>query len=217
MLHEVSCAPAVQSLCERLAPLANVGSQVRLALTGCRKQDGTSTIAAAIAVDLSQRLGIPTLLVDAHLGRPMLHRFFAVATGRAPEVVVNDYVLMQPTGRTRLELASCLPLAAESLRAGSCDELEELLAKFPAVVADLGVIRLDARMLALARTNDPLIIVARYGSTQRQELTNTALSLRAAKRTIAGVMVNGVSRPIHNSAASLLNSGFGLLGAGADA
>jgi len=217
ILHEVSRAPAVQSLCERVAPMASVGSQVRLALTGCRNQDGASTIAAGIAVDLSQRLGISTILVDAHLGHPMLHRFFAAPNARrTPEVVLSDHVLMQPTGRARLELASCQPLAAESLLAGSCVELEELLAKFRAVVIDLGVIRLDARMLALARANDPLIIVTRYGSTQRQELTNTAVSLRAANRTIAGVVVNATARPIPNPASGLLDTVAGLLSPGAD-
>lgn len=146
----------------------------------------------------------------------MLHRFFAVQNSRAPEVTLSDLVLTQPTGRPGLELASCLPLAPGNLPTGSCVELEGLMAKFRAIVVDLGVIRLDARMLALSRANDPMIIVTRYGHTQRQELTNTAASLRAADRTIAGVVVNGTARPIRNPA-GLLNSIGGLLSQRADA
>ncbi len=45
-------------------------------VTGCRPGDGASTIAMGLALDLSQRLGLRTLLVDAHLRRPGLHKMF---------------------------------------------------------------------------------------------------------------------------------------------
>ena len=49
-------AEALQRLAERLAPLAIVERSMRLLLSGCRPADGTSTLASAFALDLSQRL-----------------------------------------------------------------------------------------------------------------------------------------------------------------
>jgi Mrp family chromosome partitioning ATPase len=55
-------------------------------------------------------------------------------------------------------------------------------------------------MLPLARPGDPVVLVVRYGHTERQELATTAGALRAANRAIAGVILNGrhdpVSKPV---------------------
>src|SRR5215469_12588269 len=60
----VARAGAIRNLTERLAPLAVVERSTRLLITGCRPGDGASTVATAIAIDISQRLGLRTMLVD---------------------------------------------------------------------------------------------------------------------------------------------------------
>ncbi|MGH7915457.1 MAG: hypothetical protein ACREPW_12550, partial [Candidatus Binataceae bacterium] len=72
----VARANAIRNLTERLAPLAVVERSTRLLVTGCRPGDGASTVATAIAIDISQRLGLRTMLVDAHMRHPSLHRLF---------------------------------------------------------------------------------------------------------------------------------------------
>src|SRR6184192_1581422 len=52
---EVARAGAIRRLNERIAPLANVGGAVRLLVSGCRPGDGASSVAAGVAIDLSQR------------------------------------------------------------------------------------------------------------------------------------------------------------------
>src|SRR5438477_11661776 len=58
-------AQALRNLSERVAPQAALDRQTRLLVSGCSPSEGTSTIAAALAIDLSQRLNLRTLVVDA--------------------------------------------------------------------------------------------------------------------------------------------------------
>lgn len=189
---EASRDRSLQGLNERVAPLAGVGQSVRLLVTGCRPGDGASTVAMGLAIDLSQRLGLRTLLVDAHLRKPTLHKMFPPLPGSTAPLLLGDQFVVRPSAMPRLELASCLPMTAAALKPGDAQGYEALLDSFLLAVVDLGVVRLDGRLLALARPADPIIVVTRYGSTQREELATTATALKAASRTVAGVIINGV-------------------------
>jgi succinoglycan biosynthesis transport protein ExoP len=188
---------SIQTLGERIAPLAVLSSSLRILVSGCRPGDGASTVAAALAIDLSQRLGLATLLVDAHLRHPSLHRVFSRADNASPAPATAEGLLrLQPTGWARLELASCDLRDGEPEHTEFLDRFEVLAKDYRSVVVDLGVVRMDPRLLSLARLGDPLLLVVRYGHTERQELANTCTGLRAAQRPPAGVILNGVANPM---------------------
>jgi len=192
-------AAGIQRLSERLAPLAVFGTPVRLLVTGCRPGDGASTVAAALAMDLSQRLSLNTMLVDAHVHHPSLDRFFTANGRGSGELRVDGYVRIRPSGWPRLDLATCWPATDGSSAKELLNEFDNLSASYPAVVIDLGVTRLDARMLPLARSTDPILLIVRYGLTERQELATTVSALRAANRAVAGVVLNGTTDPVAKS------------------
>jgi Mrp family chromosome partitioning ATPase len=194
----VARAEALQRLAERLAPIATVERSMRLFLSGCRPADGASTIASAFALDLSQRLSVRTLLVDAHLRHPSLHRVFTTPDHKQPELVLDGACQIRSSGWPRLEVASCSVDSFDEERQALIQRLENVLSHYGAVVVDLGVIRLDTRMLTLARPTDPILLVARYGHTRRQELATTAAALRAANRAVAGVVFNAAASPVAN-------------------
>lgn len=191
----VAQAGAIRELSERLAPVAVIENSVRLGVLGCRPGDGASTVAAALAIDLSQRLGLRTMLVDAHLRHPSLHRLFLRNNRNAPELVLEGALQVRATDWPRLELVSCCLAEADSQQ-DLFDQFDSLLGVYPAVVVDFGVTRLDARMLPLARPTDPLLVVVRHGQTCKRELTTTTTALRAAGRTIAGVILNDATDPV---------------------
>ncbi|MGZ6176380.1 MAG: tyrosine-protein kinase family protein [Candidatus Binataceae bacterium] len=191
----VARASAIRNLTERLAPLAVLERSTRLLVTGCRPGDGASTVATAIAIDISQRLGLRTMLVDAHLRHPTLHRLFQHPGRRTPELVLDGALQIRATEWPRLELVTCCLSNPDSQRQ-LFDEFETLLATYPAVIIDLGVTRLDARMLPLARPADPILMVVRQGYTERRELATTASALRTASRTPAGVILNDATDPV---------------------
>jgi Mrp family chromosome partitioning ATPase len=190
--RSVSREPGIQRMSERLAPLAVSNGPVRLLVSGCRPGDGASTVAAALAVDLSQRLFLRTLLVDAQVRHPSLQKFFSSLARDSAEAPDCEFKI-RATGRPQLDLLSCSQ-AAGLEQSKFLDSFEGLTAQYPAVVIDLGVPRLDARMLAMARPHDPILLVVRYGHTEREELACTASALSAANRTIAGVILNATAK-----------------------
>jgi Mrp family chromosome partitioning ATPase len=195
----VARAEALQRLTERLAPLAMTDHSMRLLLSGCRPADGVSTLASAFALDLSQRLSVRTLLVDAHLRHPSLHRIFAMPEYRQPEVVLDGALQLRSSGWPRLELANCYIDDSDKEQYEILERFGNVLSHYAAVVVDLGVVRLDTRMLPLARPADPILLVARYGHTRKQELATTAAALRAANRAVAGVILNAATSPVAKS------------------
>ena len=189
---------SIQILGERIAPLAVLSNSVRVLVSGCRPGDGASTVATALAIDLSQRLESATLLVDAHLRHPSLQRVCSRPGNVSPLPADADGLLrLQPTSWAKLDLASCGRRDGEFERTEFLNQLEQLAKDYRAVVVDLGVVRLDPRLLSLARLGDPLLLVVRYGHTERQELANTCSGLRAAGRPPAGVILNGKTEPIN--------------------
>jgi Mrp family chromosome partitioning ATPase len=186
-------AEPIQRLTERLAPLAVVEKSMRIALSGCRHGDGASTLACAFALDLSQRLSVRTLLVDAHIRHPALHRMFPLPDYKPPELILNGALQIRSSGWPRLELASCCLDGTDKDRRELLEHFENVLSHYSAVVIDLGVARLDTRMLPLARPADPILLVTRYGHTRRHELATTAAALRAANRAVAGVILNAAA------------------------
>ncbi len=183
-------ARALWSITERLAPLAAVGEAKRLLVAGCAKGDGASTVAAALAFDMSERLSLRTLLFDAHLRRPILDRMFAGLSRQPVAVLIDGAVQVRQTRWPRLYVASCCyrPNELDGPRLNA--DLEKLSGRYEAAVIDIGVPRLDPRSLSLARPDDPILLVVRYGHTERRDLETTTTALQAAGRSIAGVVFN---------------------------
>ena len=193
----VARSESLRRLCEQLSPVAVIENNLRLLVSGCKPGDGASTVAAAFALDLSQRLSLRTLLVDAHVRRPTLHRMFTRANDRKCELLLDGPMQIRSTGWAWLDIASCCLGSTENERREALAQCHEIASHYAAVVVDLGVVRLDARMLPLARETDPILLIVRQGQTRRQELATTAAALRAAKRSVAGVILNAAT----NSAA----------------
>jgi Mrp family chromosome partitioning ATPase len=193
LIGDLARDPSLCRLSEQLAALGTAENPVRLLVSGCRSGDGASTIAAALALDLSQRLAMRTILVDGHLRHPALRSLLARSAALPADLASATSLSSQRTAWPRLELISRAPV---DLSKPVLDDLGGLLRRFPIAVIDLGVIRLEPRMLALARPADPVLIVTRYQHTDRQELLTTAGVLRATNHTVSGVILNGYKSPV---------------------
>ncbi len=193
LIGDLARDPALARLSEQLAALGCRDEHVRLLVTGCRPGDGASTIAAAIALDISQRLAMRTLLMDAHLRHPALRSLLARCAAQPRDLTIAMSIGAQRTAWPRLELIARAPT---ELSKPVLEDLGGLMRRFPIAVIDLGVIRLEPRMLALARPTDPILIVARYRHTEQRELLTTAAVLRAAGHRPSGVILNGYRPPV---------------------
>ncbi|WP_244635617.1 polysaccharide biosynthesis tyrosine autokinase [Chthonobacter albigriseus] len=163
--------------------------------------EGKSTVAINYA-EITAKLGIRTLLIDADLRNPGLTR--AVA-GHA-EYGLVDLVLGRQTMKDLLFISPATKLAmlpacgagyrghtAELLAsAGMTQAIEQASGFFEQIVIDLppmGLVR-DAR--AMAPKIDAFILVVEWGKTARQALRTTLASEPAIAERCVGVILNKV-------------------------
>jgi len=160
----------IQKLTDTFAASVNASAGGRLAPASCSTGDGSTTVAAAIALDLSQRLDVRILLVDGNLRRANFSRMFATAETTPDQRESGDALRLSPTKWARLEIANLKLTIDKPEYEQTFSELGHRIAVFPAAIIDLGNVRVDSRALPLVRDNDPVLLVVRAGYTRRQEL-----------------------------------------------
>src|SRR5216683_7819208 len=162
LLDQISASASLRSLSEQLGASSAYNGPARILMTGCRPGDGVSTVAAAMALDMSQRLAARTVLVEGQPRVALTHPLFGRAGAPASATVASSSIAVQGTQWPRLETARPEQMDLAEHPARLVEDLDELLMRYRLAVVDLGVVRLDPRMLALARPNDPILIVARH-------------------------------------------------------
>jgi tyrosine-protein kinase Etk/Wzc len=163
--------------------------------------EGKSTTAANLAITLAQQ-GSHTLLVDADLRRPLVHRAFnlvqepgltdilvGVATLREaarPNVVLNLDVL--PAG-------AIPPNPSELLGSAAMHRLlEELRAEYDTVIFDSPPTLAVTDATVLGASSDAVILVLRAGETEEAAAQRAIEQLRRVQARVAGAVLNGVER-----------------------
>jgi Mrp family chromosome partitioning ATPase len=196
LLDALASSRSIRNLSEQLGAASAYNGPARILMTGCRPGDGVSTVAAAMALDMSQRLAARTVLVEGQSRVSAMHPVLGRAGVPALTTSAGTSIAVQGTGWPRLETARPEQLELGEHPAGLVEDMDELLARYRLAVIDLGVVRLDPRMLALARPNDPILVVARHLRTDRAEMIATVNLLRNTGHPVAGVILNGYKSPL---------------------
>lgn len=179
-------------IAEQVSAFVSVSGARRLFVAGCDPGDGATTIAVALALGLSQQLGTPTALVDADLQHPGLQNLFPRNDPGAEDARTRGG-LTRPSGLPRLDLV--LNSLGES-SAQLAEEIEASLPRYRAAVVDLGVVRLDPSLLKLVKPDDLVLLVARYGQTERNHLIASTRAFAAVNHPASGVIFNAVHNQI---------------------
>jgi len=162
--------------------------------------EGKSTIAAHLAV-AHARQGRKTLVIDADLRRPSLHRHFAV-----PNSVGLSRVLNGETNWKDALVASkehpdldVLPSGPPSRRAadligGDLVEILEAASKmYDLVILDTPPLLGFSEPLQIANAVDGVVLVALAGQTDRKALATAVNTLGRLRANLLGVVLNAVN------------------------
>jgi capsular exopolysaccharide synthesis family protein len=181
---------------------ALIGRQVKsLLITSANPAEGKTTTSCNLAWALSG-LEHRVVLADVDFRRPRLHRVF----GCNPEPGLSDHLLAgTPLNQLALRVdddrrnmviiptGAQPPNPAEFVAAPTFSSLvRQLEAESDLVVLDAPPILPVSDALAMARLVDTVLLVARAGSTGRQDLVRAAASLRGVGADIVGVCLVGV-------------------------
>ncbi|HXG35088.1 MAG TPA: polysaccharide biosynthesis tyrosine autokinase [Bryobacteraceae bacterium] len=170
-----------------------------LLVTSAAPGEGKSTIAAHLALAHAAQ-GRRTLLIDADLRRPSVHRRFAVPSSPGLSSVLLGEMFWRgavvPSGvNPELEL---LPAGPPSRRASDLigtslrDVLEEAARHYDLILLDAPPLLGFAEPLEMATAVDAVVVVARAGETSRKAVASVLATLRRLRAEIAGVVLNEV-------------------------
>jgi tyrosine-protein kinase Etk/Wzc len=163
--------------------------------------EGKSTTASNLAITLAQQ-GTRTLLVDADLRRPLVHRAFnLVQEPGLTDVLVGTAHLkeaIRPNVITNLDVlpAGALPPNPSELLGSEPMQrlLEQLRTEYDTVIFDSPPTLAVTDAAVLGAGADAVILVLRAGETEEVAAQRALQQLRRVQARVAGSVLNGVER-----------------------
>lgn len=173
-------------------------AQHALAVVSPSSGDGRSFCSANLAVSLAQ-LGGRTLLVDADLRRPRLHRLFSVrnacglsdllGSALRPQAAVQHVPGIAGLGVITAGLTPPNPLELVE-RAAFAALMTELLAQYDYVVVDTPALQLGSDATVIASHCGAALVVARKGRASVAQLQGMVADLTETPAQMLGVVFN---------------------------
>jgi len=187
--------------------LADFNQRLRSVLvTSASPGEGKSTVAAHLAVSHAHQRK-RTLLIDADLRRPSVHKRFQIPnTVGLSSVLVADSpwqeVRVSVPGLPDLDILPAGPpsrRAADLVGPGLGRLVEEVAAQYDLVVLDAPPLLGFAEPLQMAAAVDGVIIVARAGQTNRKAVASVLTTLQRLRSNVVGLVLNEVHRSVSDS------------------
>jgi succinoglycan biosynthesis transport protein ExoP len=168
-------------------------------VTSGSAREGKTTVALNLAVAYAQG-GYRTLLLEADLRRPSLHRVFGLSgTDGLTTTIIGETSAYQAMREIDIANLYCMvagaipPNPVELLGSNQMVELlQQLRSQFEIVIIDSPPILPVADSIALARHCDGVVVIARAGSTHRDQLVETVRQVENANGRFLGLAVNSV-------------------------
>lgn len=170
-----------------------------LVITSPGPSEGKSTTAANLAVTMAQQ-GTRTLLVDADLRRPIVHRAFdLVQDPGLTDVLAGKAQLreaIRPNVAPKLDVlpsGTQPPNPSELLGSDAMRRLlTELRTQYEIVIFDSPPVLAVTDAAVLGAATDAVVVVLRAGETESAAAERALLAVRRVEAKVAGAVLNGV-------------------------
>lgn len=207
---EAPASPAADSFAEAIRTLRNsilLGSFNRplksILVTSAAPGEGKTTTAVHLAL-AHARQKYRTLLVDADLRRPSVHRLLGIPAGPGLAAVLSDGLdwrgrLVKLDGLPDLDvLPAGLAVrgAAELLGRSLPAILGEAASGYDLVVLDSPPVLGFPEPLQMAAAVDGVVLVALAGKTDRKAVASAVATLQRLRANVMGVVLNEVTRSL---------------------
>jgi succinoglycan biosynthesis transport protein ExoP len=169
-----------------------------LAVTSSLPGEGKSTATAHLAGAFAA-LGTRTVLVDADLRKPNVHRIFNVPNRRGLSNVLRGQCGLDEAltpAFDNLTLLPSGPIAAapsELLHLGLPDVIDQLRARFEVVLIDCPPVLGFADAASIANLAEGVLVIVKAGATEQQKVAAALRQLRGAHAHLLGIVLNRVS------------------------
>ena len=170
-----------------------------LVVTSALPLEGKTTVATNLATSLAQ-FGRSTLLVDADLRRPRVHRVFGIGKSIGlTSLVVGEATIREAVIGTLVDGLSVLPAGpippnpSELLHSAAFGRLkEDLLNHYDYVIFDSPPMGAVTDAAVLAPQVDGVLLVVRAGRTTRDSINSAQKQLRSVSARLVGAVLNDI-------------------------
>lgn len=172
-----------------------------LLVTSASPSEGKTTACVHLAIAHAEQ-GKKTLLVDADLRRPSVHRKF----GLSPTIGLSNILTGEMAWRdTVLKIEGkqnlyIVPAGPPSHRASDLigprigDLLDEFAKEYDLVILDAPPLLGFAEPLQMATVADGVLVISRAGETKRKAVSSVLSALNRLRANVVGVVLNQVKR-----------------------
>jgi capsular exopolysaccharide synthesis family protein len=184
--------------------LADLDQRTRsLLVTSTGPGEGKSTTASHFAL-ANASLGKKTLLVDADLRRPSLHRIFNMPNQQGlSNVLLNELpwqeAIVSVSGHPHLDIMTAGPpsrRAPDLVASGLTAFLEQATREYALVVLDSPPLMNFAEPLHMATAVDGVILITVAGETHRKAVSSALTTLRRVRANIVCIVLNKVTKEL---------------------
>jgi len=169
-----------------------------LAVVASTHAEGTTTVAAQLAISLAADPKLPILLVDANFRKPDLHSRFQVSQdGGLSNLLLGEgdfAALLKPTPVKNLFLMTSGKGVSDPAEFIKATDLEEKLirpaANFNCILIDCPPINTCPEATLLASHSDAAVLVVHAGETRREVVLEARQRMAQAKVNLLGVVLN---------------------------
>ncbi len=174
-----------------------------IVITSPRQGDGKTTTSSNLAIAMS-RAGKRTLLIDADLRRPRLHKVFDIPQSPGLTNVALDSEVLTKAATTATSVSENLVIVpagelpphpagfiATEMFGDAVDDLETMA---DITIIDAAPVLPVADTLSLASHADGVLVVARAGTTTSDDLNDSIAAIRNAGGTVIGAVLVGVTQ-----------------------
>ena len=182
--------------------LSDIDRRLRsVLLTSATPGEGKTTTAIHLAIAHAEQ-GKRTLLIDADLRRPTIHKKLGLTSTKGLSNVLTGEMeafdaITKLDGIQNLDVLPAGPSsrrAADLIGSGMADLLDELSSKYDLTIIDAPPMLGFAEPMQLATTTDGVIVVAVSGETNRKAVAAVISSLQHLKANVLGLVLNRVTR-----------------------
>ena len=182
--------------------LSNFDRRMRSILfTSAVPGEGKSTAALHFAIANAEQ-GKKTLLIDADLRRPTLHKKMNLQMTAGLSDVLGGEISWHAAVEKHLAINSLEFLAAGSpskrtadlIGSGMADLLDQVTMNYDLVVVDGPPLLGFAEPMQLAIASDGVVVVAVAGETNRQAILSVVNTLKRLRANIIGIVLNRTSK-----------------------
>jgi len=166
--------------------------------------EGKSTISSFLAVTAARQKGMKTLLIDADLRRPTVHKFFAMERDNGlTEILADNYNPVDMIKHTEMEnlhimtAGKRVPSPTDIFDAQSIGRIiDEMKFYYDIILVDCAPVLPVSDPMLLASKLDGIVLVVKAGATQKEVVERAVEILSTNNHRVLGIVLNNMNNSL---------------------